>query len=166
MDKIHIQSAAPGDAPAVFRLLCACRDDLAGRGIRLWGEVYEQTVAASLSDTYVAKKGSSLVATITLDEQPDVEYEQVKWLTLPDQKSLCVHRLAVHPDFQRCGLGRWMMLFAEHLARSQGLASIRLDVYSGNPSALAFYDNLGYPRLVSPFPGKPLVFFEKVLKPH
>ena len=64
------------------------------------------------------------------------------------------------------GIGKEMMNFAEQLALSQGLTSIRLDTYSGNPDAMKFYIKLGYKQLgqIHLKPGKNEYYcFEKII---
>ena len=55
-----------------------------------------------------------------------------------------LHRVAVHPDRQREGTGRTMMLEAERRLQAIGCTKVNLQVRSANPAAVAFYENLGY----------------------
>jgi ribosomal protein S18 acetylase RimI-like enzyme len=50
----------------------------------------------------------------------------------------------VSPAHQGGGIGSALMRFAEQRAVAGRMGSIRLDVYSGNPSAVAIYKHLGY----------------------
>lgn len=163
-----IQQASPQDAPETMQLLAACREDMLSRGIRQWVDQYPtlQVVAAAIDDTFIVRLDGRLAATVMLNEQNEKEYETLRWLTPFHQRALVVHRLAVHPAFQRRGLARRLMRFAGDLAVRRGLASIRLDAFSGNPAALALYDGLGYHsvgRVFFPHRDLPFVCFEKVL---
>ena len=60
------------------------------------------------------------------------------------RKIQVIHRLAVHPDFQRKGIARNLMDFAEAHAKNNSFTSIRLDAYTGNKRVLQFYENRGY----------------------
>ena len=100
-----------------------------------------------MADTFVVRLAAGLVATVALDGRSEPEYEQLRWLTPLGQPALIVHRLAVHPRFQRRGLAKRLMQFAEEFAADRGLASIRLDAFSGNSAALALYEGLGYVRV-------------------
>jgi ribosomal protein S18 acetylase RimI-like enzyme len=168
MNDSNIQRAAPGEAEAIFRLLDACRQDMLSRSIRQWVEQYPtpEVVVAALGDTFVIRARTDLAATAVLNEQSDPEYRRVRWLTPPEQPALVVHRLAVHPRFQRLGLAKRLMRFAEEYATGRGLESIRLDSFSGNPAALALYEGLGYLRVGEvrfPHRDLPFVCFEKAL---
>jgi ribosomal protein S18 acetylase RimI-like enzyme len=55
-----------------------------------------------------------------------------------------IENIAVRPEYQRQGLGRRLMQFAEQQAREQGLNELRLYVSDLMPENLAFYDGLGF----------------------
>ena len=59
------------------------------------------------------------------------------------------------------------MLFTENLVIEEGLKSIRLDTYAGNPKAMEFYRRLGYTELgtIDLKPNKEKYYcFEKIIK--
>ena len=59
------------------------------------------------------------------------------------------------------------MIFTEKLVIENGLKSIRLDTYSGNPKAMEFYRRLGYNELgsINLKPNKNEYYcFEKIIK--
>ena len=168
MNDASIQRATPADAEGIVQLLAACREDMLSRGIRQWVEQYPDVgaVASTVADTFLVRLGREIAATIALNEQPEREYDRVRWLTPLHQAALIVHRLAVHPRYQRRGLAKRLMRFAEELASQRRLGSIRLDAFSGNPAALALYEGLGYTRVGQvffPHRDLPFVCFEKVL---
>ncbi|WP_338606660.1 ribosomal protein S18-alanine N-acetyltransferase [Desulfoferula mesophila] len=55
-----------------------------------------------------------------------------------------VQNLAVHPAFQRRGLGRYLLLQALSQARDQGAVRAALEVRTGNLAALSLYYTLGF----------------------
>lgn len=55
-----------------------------------------------------------------------------------------INYLAVHPKFQRTGIGRRMMDEAEGLLRAAGCPKINLQVRSTNAKVIAFYKRIGY----------------------
>jgi RimJ/RimL family protein N-acetyltransferase len=55
-----------------------------------------------------------------------------------------LHLVAVHPDRQREGIGRAMMLEAERRLREIGCTKVNLQVRSTNTGVVAFYESLGY----------------------
>ncbi|MDQ6599171.1 GNAT family N-acetyltransferase [Bacillus salipaludis] len=109
-----------------------------------------------------------LVAAITLDVNGSKRYEQVKWEDLFGNP-LIVHRLAVHPCYQGKGVGNLLLLFAEEFGDKNGYTSIRLDVFSGNPSAVRLYEKAGYVErgeIYFPFRKAPYKCFEKTIENH
>ena len=55
-----------------------------------------------------------------------------------------VHRLAVHPDYRRQGLGYALMQAVEALAESKNLDRVRLETRAAQPENCRFYRKLGY----------------------
>ncbi len=55
--------------------------------------------------------------------------------------------LAVHPRFQRRGLGAWMLRWLEDSARVAGISVVYLEVRETNHAGRAFYRRLGYRRV-------------------
>jgi GNAT superfamily N-acetyltransferase len=51
--------------------------------------------------------------------------------------------VAVHPNFQRKGLGKQLIAALEQIARDQGIKKIEVNFYEGNPAA-ALYQSLNY----------------------
>lgn len=63
---------------------------------------------------------------------------------IPERDCLLVDNIAVRPDRQGRGLGRRLMTFAEHQARTLGLGSLRLITNQKMLSNIALYTSLGY----------------------
>ena len=55
-----------------------------------------------------------------------------------------IENLAVATGHRRRGIGRALMLAAEHWALGKGIAQVELHVYEFNQGARAFYEVLGY----------------------
>jgi len=97
--------------------------------------------------------------------QPE-EYRPLRW-RWTGGRVLVIHRLCVHPEWQRQGIARHLMDFAENYASDHGFACIRLDAYTGNPRALALYERRGYERAGQTFfPRRRLPFdcFERIVQ--
>lgn len=144
--RIQIIKANPSDFQDVIELISACRQDLNDAGIHQWDEQYPNPdgVARDLVDgkLYFASLEEKQVGMIVLNQDQEAEYSQIPW-RYPGP-CLVVHRLCVSPSCQGWGLGSALMRFAAQHAMDSGCASIRLDVYSGNPDAVRFYHTLGY----------------------
>ncbi len=94
---------------------------------------------------YVARIGKRIVGTMILVHEPEAGYCNGKWLTEDDYEHIYViHTLAVHPDFQKCGIGTELLMFAEQAAREEQCISLRLDVVKDNIPAERLYQKCGY----------------------
>jgi ribosomal-protein-alanine N-acetyltransferase len=62
--------------------------------------------------------------------------------------SAYITTLDVHPDFRRAGIARALATEAERLAAAAGAVTIQLHVYTGNTSAVSFYEAAGYEQLL------------------
>ena len=148
----------------------SCASDMINRNIFQWNEKYpskkifkEDIESISL---YLAKINQEIVGCIMLTKNKDDVYKDIKWLS-EDNINLYIHRLAVHPLFQKKGIGRKMMDFAEDYAKSNNYESVRLDTFSKNKRNNIFYENRGYIRLGNVyFPEQsrfPFYCFEKLI---
>lgn len=52
--------------------------------------------------------------------------------------------LAVHPDYQRKGIGQQLVRWQELSATTAGINRLSLEVRRGNHAAIRFYEQLGY----------------------
>ncbi|MGM1049115.1 MAG: N-acetyltransferase family protein [Bacillota bacterium] len=62
--------------------------------------------------------------------------------------------IAIHPSYQRSGIGRRLIQAVQDMARLEGKTKLRLRVLSCNPGAIAFYKACGFQeegRLVQEF---------------
>jgi len=100
-----------------------------------------------------------------LDQNQADGYKSIPWES-ENSSASCIHRLAVHPDYQGKGMGKRLLQFAENKALHDGSTSIRLDVYSANPTAVAIYEKAGYlnkGEITFPLRKQPYICMEKQL---
>ena len=79
---------------------------------------------------------------------------------------MVIHRLAVHPPYQRKGLAHMAMNFIEDYASQSGYSGIRLDVYSGNEAPQKLYLHRGFTcagEVFFPYRSLPFYCMEKTL---
>ncbi len=146
-----IRNATQQDIPALQALIQTAITTMQAQGIAQWDSLYpgRTEIEADLAQEtlFVLEEGNRVVGCITLDDDQPQEYQAINWSI--EGTAAVVHRLCVHPDHQGKGYARPLMAFAEHTAREQGFASIRLDAFSGNPAACGLYPKLGYRQLGS-----------------
>lgn len=163
------------DVPHIMAIFRECIAKMASEGLYQWSDLYpniegikEDIQAKAL---FMLKQDGDLLGVITLNEDQPEEYADVQWLEQnmteeKKNKALVVHRLAVHPKWQKQGIAFQLMQFAEIWAKDQGYQTIRLDTFSENKQAIAFYERLDYDRRGEVhFPHKepPFYCFEKVV---
>ena len=147
---IKIELATQNQLDRVKEIAEACAKNMIENNIFQWNDKYpsreifkEDIKNKSL---YVSKINQEVVGCIMFSSRKDDVYKTVNWIT-KDEYNLYIHRLAVHPIFQKRGIARKMMDFAEDFAKSNNYISIRLDTFSQNPRNNKFYKSRGYNKL-------------------
>ena len=145
-----IRPANISDIDPILNITKSCALHMIDNGIFQWNEYYPDK-ASFINDVgndelFVYCVSEKVVGCISLCNEMDEVYKPVHWKTINDN-NLYVHRLAVHPDFQKKGLGKSLMDFAENYAKDNSHFSVRLDTFSKNKRNLKFYESRGYQRL-------------------
>jgi ribosomal protein S18 acetylase RimI-like enzyme len=116
------------------------------QGIVQWDELYptREILAMDIErrEMHVLEFEGKTAGFIVLNEHQEPEYAAVQW-QFPGP-ALVVHRLTVHPAFQRRGFASRLMDFAEESASARHYAAVRLDAFTKNPGACVLYMNRGY----------------------
>ncbi len=74
-------------------------------------------------------------------------------------------RMRIHPDYQRSGLGKRILIRLEQFARETNYIRIVLRTSPKLESACLFYEKNGYSRIANP-DGDNLSWYEKILEPY
>ena len=165
-----IELAKINDLDRVKKITSDCALEMISRKIFQWDENYPNIEIFKKDidnqNLYVYRKKSIVLGCIMLSLSKDEVYNNVKWLT-KDEKNLYVHRLAVDPKYQKKGIGKLLMDFAEEYGLKNGLKSVRLDTFSKNDRNNKFYRSRNYIQLDDVyFPNQsefPFHCYEKVL---
>jgi len=147
---VNIKLAKLVDLDRVKEIAEACAEKMIEDNIYQWNENYpsKEIFREDIKNKalFVAKINSEIVGCIMLSSFKDDVYKNVKWIS-EDNNNLYIHRLAVHPSFQKKGIARKMMDYAEAFAKSKNHKSIRLDTFSKNHRNNKFYKLRGYIKL-------------------
>ncbi len=165
-----IELANINDLDRVKKIADDCALEMVSRKIFQWDENYPNIEIFKKDidneNLYVYRNKSIVFGCIMLSLSKDEVYKNVKWLT-KDEKNLYVHRLAVDPKYQKKGIGKLLMDFAEEYGRNNGLKSVRLDTFSKNERNNKFYRSREYIQLDDVyFPNQsefPFHCYEKIL---
>ncbi len=166
-----IRKASMSDLETVKSLTEACAKKMISNGIYQWNDHYpsKEIFRKDIEEQvlYVWDDKNQIKGCIMFSPEKDKVYNSAKWLTA-DHKNLYIHRLAVHPKFQKKGIGNKLMDFAESIAKKLNFISIRLDTFSQNKSNNKFYESRGYEKLGDIFFRKqsefPFHCYEKLVK--
>lgn len=165
-----IRKALISDLETVKSLTEACAEKMINDGIFQWNDHYpsKEIFRKDIEEEalYVWDDKNQIKGCIMFSPEKDEVYNSAKWLT-QDDKNIYVHRLSVHPKFQKKGIGNKLMNFAESIAKKLNFISIRLDTFSQNKSNNKFYESRGYQKLGDVFFRKqsefPFHCYEKIL---
>ena len=141
-----ISQANIEDLPQILAILALCVRHMDEKGIEQWPdwypnkEVFERDITKK--QLFVAKEKGKVLGFVCLSDEMPPEYNEVNWSTKTPANS--VHRLASDPAERSKGVAKRLMDFCEDQARKDGYKSIRLDTYSKNKAANAFYTKIGY----------------------
>ena len=145
-----IRAGNISDIDSILNITKSCAAHMVQNGIYQWNEHYPDKSSfvndAENMELYVYIENKKVIACISLCNEMDEVYFPVSWVT-KNNYNLYIHRLAVHPDFQKKGIGKALMDFAEKYAKKKEYKSIRLDTFSVNKRNLKFYESRGYQRL-------------------
>lgn len=167
---MKIRKAKISDLNEIMNMYNSCVAGMMKNGIDQWDETYPNIEVITKDITaqtyYIVEIDREIIGGINIDKLQDKTYLDINW----EDKSnsfLVVHRLAVKEEFWNKKIGKYLMIFTEKLVIENGLNSIRLDTYSGNPKAMEFYRRLGYNELgsINLKPNKNEYYcFEKIIR--
>lgn len=137
------------DFSQIDALFEECKASLLNQRIFQWDETYPNSdylrEVIIEKEMFALKIGDSVMGALVLNEWQSPEWNAINW-NHPDEAALVLHSFCVHPSVQNHGFGKKMLQFAEAFAKEKGYVTIRLDAYSGNESALRFYEKSGYTK--------------------
>ena len=135
------------DLAEICALVQAAIAEMERHGIHQWDARYpDETVLRgdlAAQTMTVGLCGGRIAVIYAVSEECDPAYRTGRWLR-PETPWRVLHRLCVHPDFQRRGIARQAVLHAEQALVRCGIGALRMDVFAENPYALRLYGALGY----------------------
>ncbi|QHI37608.1 hypothetical protein IMCC3317_29880 [Kordia antarctica] len=147
---LQIRTGTSKDIDTLLNIAKACAKHMIHNGIFQWNENYPNRKAFSTdvarNELYVLIEASQIIGCVVISTFMDEEYKTVNWLS-PDNTSVYIHRLAIHPEAQGKGYAQYLMQFAETHAIENNYRSIRLDTFSKNLRNQKFYELRNYKKL-------------------
>lgn len=146
-ENLIFQKGNKKDADRIYELFSMGISEMTANGIHQWDEIYpnRNDIDEDLEkeELFVGMCGNEIAVAYVLNKECDEQYLNGKWL-LDTEDYTVIHRLCVHPNFQRQGIGKRTLLHIEETVKQQGIRAIRLDAFTQNPYALKMYEALGY----------------------
>ncbi|GGH32542.1 GNAT family N-acetyltransferase [Paenibacillus segetis] len=143
-DQVWIRLSEIRDAAALMELDALCWDKHSTPAQIVWNS----------REHYLQKcpPGSQLVAGIGDDICGYLGFDPPT--PLPSNSHVYDLNIAIHPSYQRQGIGRKLMEAVKIMAAEQGICKLSLRVLATNPGAVVFYKSCGFQeqgRLVREF---------------
>ena len=168
VDIVSITLATTENAAAIADVISKAAQDLTLKhGQGHWSAVAtEKGVLNGMgrAKILIAKQGTEVVGTLRLTTTRP-------WVIDPDYFTLVKHPvylvdMAVHPGYQRIGIGRLLIERAKSMSAAWGGDAVRLDAYEGSAGACEFYQKCGFTergRII--YKTVPHIYFEWLIMP-
>ncbi len=101
--------------------------------------------AISNNVQYMCIEDGMVLGAFILNDNPQGAYECGDWHSdLKNGEYLVIHTLAVNPNLQNRGIGKFMVEYCIDYAKKHNFRAIRLDVVPENIPARQLYEKLGF----------------------
>ena len=140
----------PEQIEALYQIIVDCGEDMRKRfGLTHWAPPYpiekmrHNAEEIKVYGVHQLGKGkNNLVGTFTAGTH-GWKYEKSLWKNAK-HKPLYLGKLAVRPQYQGSGIGRWCVQKVEQLAHYWGCQVVRFDAIAKHKKLIQFYRNIGY----------------------
>ena len=137
------------DIEKIMYVIHEAQESMRANGIPQWQDGYpnEEVISQDIKigNSYVLVEDENIIGTayIVAGHEPSYDYiEGGQWLN--DHPYVVVHRIAVRKDYKGKDVARYMMEFAEKIAREHQLQDIHIDTHHDNIPMRTFLAKLGY----------------------
>ena len=164
----HFRKAELSDLPQIWTILQQAILRRKADGSNQWQdgypnpEVVTSDIEKEVGFVLVIKDKIVAYCAILINDEPEYENLQGKWLTTSD--FVVFHRIAVAKEFVGKGIAKMMFTQIEKYAIEQNISSIKADTNFDNAAMLHLFAQSGYKYCGEVyFRGSPRMAFEKVL---
>jgi GNAT superfamily N-acetyltransferase len=134
------------DVAAVMALVRRVVPQMRAQGNCQWDDQYPNAAAferdVDQGWLWIAEVQGQVAAAAAITTEQEPEYAEVGWD--PNERAVVVHRLLVDAAFRGQGLAAALMRQAEEVARSWGIAVLRVDTNRENIATQRLFPRLGY----------------------
>lgn len=162
-----LQAATPDHAEAIAALRVAVAENLTAQfGQGPWssaGTVKGVLFDLRSSSVFIATRRNQIIATLRLCTKKPWAIDRKHFSAC--KRPLYLVSMAVHPDWQRQGIGRHCVAEAVKLAQRWPAEAIFLDAYADAAGAGEFYRKCGFREVGrATYRGAPLIYFERLFE--
>lgn len=93
---------------------------------------------------YVAIIDGKVAGTVVYSDEQEDAYRAIDWQIEFDVPILTICKLAVHPMYFGCGVGKALLDYAVCIGKQRDAKAIRLDVYEKNLPAIRLHEKCGF----------------------
>ena len=143
---VTVRRGTKEDLPSIEKIVSNVVPLMQKMGNCQWDEAYplkenfEEDIKNQVCWVAQVDNVVAAVAALTTDQSP--EYAGCGWdLNIP---AIVPHRVAVSPQYQRCGLGRKLMQQAETLSKENGYDRVRVDTNEMNAPMNKLFESLQF----------------------
>lgn len=144
---MEIIKAQKKDFEKVLELVSDIIGDMEIKGNPQWDENYptKEILENDIKNgtLYIMVEKGYFIALCALTENEEPQYVGINWRA-KNPMALEIHRIAVHPNWQKKGIAKKLFDFAEGLAHENGYTSMRLDTYCENLRMIKILEKRGY----------------------
>jgi GNAT superfamily N-acetyltransferase len=167
---MDIIKAQKEDFERVLELVAGIIADMKSKGNPQWDETYptKEILFHDIEEgaLFIAEDNNKFIALCALTENEEPQYTEIEWED-KNAKAIEIHRIAVHPHYQKKGIAWKLFDFAEKHAKKNGYSSMRLDTYCENSRMIKIIEQRGYRRtgeIFFPPLTPPFYCYEKIFK--
>ena len=135
------------DLEPILAIVSSAVREMKRHGIFQWDSTYPSREDflhdIQEGNLFVGLLDRDIVVVFTVNRECDTQYQNGAW-KYPDAEYRVIHRLCVDPKHQHRGIAKEALDHIEDELRQLGVEAVRLDVFCGNPYALALYRGNGY----------------------
>lgn len=165
-----IRLATLQDIPRILEIKNLAIDTMHQNKIFQWDDsyptqdIFEQDILRK--EFYVLEEHNHIMGFCCINNTHAPEHKQLNWSTPGD--AYMVHRLAIDPNAGGKGFASLFLAFAEQLAKSNNVFSMRINTFSHNYLAQKLFIKNGYSyvgEMIIPRKTEPFYCYEKHLNP-
>ncbi len=147
----HIRPATYEDIEGIMNLIKYAQDLFAANNIDQWQDNYpnahiiQEDIDNGHSHVIEDDKGRLLAtAMISFDGEPTYKHINGKWLSDKEATYAVVHRIAVHPNYKRQGVARFILSWIYKRLEQEKAQGFRIDTHRQNTAMQNLLDSMDF----------------------